>query len=81
MESKISCTLERLSGNAEKWVVLEKTTDRARIDHFLAAFLRKKYVEKCTWITRVFRRNNYDGTITITFYREGGLRNVFVVEE
>ena len=43
--------------------------------------LISKKINRCTYITRIKRVNNYDGTQTITITLDNGYRMVFIVPE
>lgn len=46
----------------------------------LASDLLAKKVHKCTYITRITDRSNYDGTRTIVVYYDNGTKSVYIVK-
>lgn len=56
-------------------------TDGKTIYERLAGMLISKKINRCTYITRIKRVNDYDGTQTITITQDNGCRMVFIVPE
>jgi hypothetical protein len=80
MERQIRMFSERKEG--KKWVYDHYIcTDPATVYSRLAGALIAKKLNKCTYITRIKRVNNYDGTQTITITQDNGYRMVFIVPE
>ena len=47
----------------------------------LYADMKAKYLWKCTYITRITRLNNYDGTATIKVFYDNGVMVKYIVED
>lgn len=62
-----------------KWYCDMVKTDVLTVYKALAEDLTNKYVMKCTYITRVVQRPNYDGTRSITVYFDNGVKHEFTV--
>lgn len=56
-------------------------TDPATVYSRLAGALIAKKLNKCTYVTRIKRVNNYDGTQTITVNYCNDCRSIFVVPD
>lgn len=71
---------ERKAG--KEWVCDKYVcTNEKTIYERLAGMLISKKINRCTYITRIKRVNNYDGTQTITITQDNGYRMVFIVPE
>ncbi len=55
-------------------------TDENEVNKSLLHDLIAKKFNGCTYITRIVKRNNYDGTITVTVTYDNGARNIYTVE-
>lgn len=62
------------------WKEVFTDTDRESVYKWLASDLTAKYINKCTYITRIKRQSNYDGTANITIWYDNNVKNVFTVE-
>lgn len=65
-------------GNAWKECFTE--TDPAEVEHRLLADIVAKKMHKCTYITSIKERTNYDGTRTFTVYYSNATKSVYTVE-
>lgn len=65
--------------NGAKWENHYTKDDVFTVYKALAEDLQAKYVLKCTYITRVVQRPNYDGTRDITVYYNNGIKHEFTV--
>lgn len=63
-----------------KWEEAYIDTDPASVYKDLAHDLESKYIFKSDFVTRITRRNNYDGTETITAYYNNGVKFVYTIE-
>lgn len=80
MERQIRMFSERKEG--KKWVYDHYIcTDKKTIYERLAGMLIAKKLNHCTYITRIKRVNNYDGTQTIIITQDNGYRMVFDLPE
>ena len=64
-----------------KWVVTYVDPDEVSVYKWLAHDLTAKKLHKCTYITRITDRNNFDGTRDIVVSYDNGCRNTFTVEQ
>lgn len=62
-----------------EWVTTYESEEPAEVYEALAHLLEAKYMKKVSWVTKVKRTINNDGTRTITFYEGDGSRDRFVV--
>ena len=74
--------IKRVSYKKENntWKETFTDTDRESVYKWLAHDLEAKYICKCTYITRIKRQSNYDGTVNITVWYDNNIKNVFTVE-
>lgn len=80
MERQTRMFSERKEG--KKWVCDRYIcTDKKTVYERLAGMLIEKKLNHCTYITRIKRVNNYDGTQTIIITQNNGYRMVFIVPE
>lgn len=63
-----------------KTAKLDYDTDEKEVYKSLLHDLIAKKFNGCTYITRIVKRNNYDGTITVTVTYDNGVRNIYTVE-
>lgn len=63
-----------------KYIESRYTVDREAIYTALAGDLIAKKINKCTWIKRIERFSNYDGTQTIKVFYDNGVMAHYVVE-
>ena len=54
--------------------------DRERVYKSLASDIAAKHIGKARYISRISRRNNYDGTQTYTVNYDNGTRAVYIVD-
>lgn len=62
-----------------KWAVTYRTDDESIIYPRLALAVVAKKINACRYISRIQRRNNYDGTQDVVIYYDSGLRVTFTV--
>lgn len=75
----VSRRYEVKEGN--KWRETYYSDDPVYVNKCFMHVLRAKYMWRCTYITKIVRRNNYDGTETYKVYYDNGGRETFVIEE
>jgi hypothetical protein len=56
-------------------------TDPSEIYEKLAKDLLHKKIHKCTYISKISERSNYDGTRTITVTYDNGVRTIYVIND
>ena len=63
-----------------KWEETFRQEDSYEITRHLAQDLAAKYIGKASFIRRIVRRNNYDGTQTYTVTYANDTRAIYIVD-
>lgn len=74
----VSRTVQVKSGRT--YVDTYKSTDYEEVYRNLSSELTAKYINKCTWVKRIIRTPNYNGTDTIVVYYDNDSRSKYIVE-
>lgn len=77
--SNVSRTIETKKGN--KWFCGSTCRDAGLVYEFLANDLIAKKINKCSYIQSIRRRQNYDGTATITVIYSNNVRAIYVIAD
>lgn len=75
----ISRKYEKKDGN--KYIETYYSEDKNYVNECFMHALRAKYIHKCTYIKKIIRNNNYDGTETYKIYYDNGGRETYIIAE
>ena len=75
---EIKRVIETKRGN--KWEVTFTQTNETEILHSLASDLAAKYIGKASYVKRITRRNNYDGTQTYIVSYDNDTRATYTTD-
>ena len=70
---------EAFKKEGRKWISTFVETNPGAVYESLASDLANKFLCKCSYIKRVKRVNNYDGTINISVYYVDDVKAVYTV--
>lgn len=79
MQNNVSRTIEKWDGS--KWTFNSINRDAGLVYEYLSNDLIAKKINKCSYITRITRRQNYNGTATITVNYSDNVRALYVIKD